>query len=670
MKKTNLLILLGVIFLSLILVSGTLAAASASRNAVLLQNQVSDLGIAKDIPFAEGFHPTNPSISIDESGILFIPDSDFAVEPDTPEVPQQFPMWEKSINGQPWVPGIEITVETSDTIEIVDVITADPNLGFELSETWDSDNLTLLEWFTDPPPGVGIIYEGPAHLFWIVPPIHPEVVTITKFFHVEESTWLDTALIEELVLGERISETRPIVITKRPPDLWIDSFFDVSVYAGDTATFTLDYGNNGGYENNISIRNEFPETALFLASVPPPDEEDPGGRWVEWDVGDLAMDAVGSIDVDVAIQAGLQPSTTIRIVDYIYNHVGDEVGETIIDFHVKEPLPQEGDIYIKDNTTDDGSVPSSAPWWTSPDIWVRNDGDCNNITHQNPVAGVSTTVCVRVRNRMGTPVTNIDVDLYFASAALGLSWPVSWSGIGTINIPVLPPLSEIVVAIPWNTPNITGHFCMLARADSLEDPIGSGYDTVLPVDLVQNNNNISMRNLNIVDFPEITICEDLTDTVYTDQVPFDIINTADALVLVDIVFDSADFPLGAGEIVVDPGVLWGRWTSLTNFNQVGLTLIATAFPASINNVGMTPYELATLQMSMSAPGDIEFEISVTEWKDGHLVGGINYVRLLPTCTYLPIILKAYTPPLEILAGSLPLGDLYFNQEHIRGGLIE
>jgi hypothetical protein len=553
-------------------------------------------------------------------------------------------------------------------MEIVDVIhTLEP---FQLIETWNPDHLFLINTFVEPDNG-GPADEGPGFVIWEFPPDIAEVITITKLFHVEESTWLDTSLIEELVLGGFQFEPRPIVILKRPPDLWIDSFFDVSVYAGDTATFTLEYGNNGGYENNVSIRNEFPETALFLASYPLPDEEDPGGRWVEWDVGDLANAVTGTIDVDVAIQAGLQPSTTIEIVDYIYNHVGDKVDETIIDFHVEEPPPpQDFDIYIKDNPTDDGSVPSSAPWWTSPDIWVRNDGDCSNTTHQNPVAGVPTTVCVRVRNRLTTPVTKIDVDLYFASAALGLSWPVSWSGIGTINIPVLPPLSQIVKAVPWNTPNITGHFCLLARADALEDPIGSGYDTVAPSDLVQNNNNISQRNLNIVDYPEITSCEDLTDTLYTDQVPFDVINTANALVSVDIVFDSADFPLGAGEIVVDPGALWGRWTSLTNFNQVGLTLIATAFPASINGVGMTPYELATLQMNISAPGGVKFEISVTEWKDDHIIGGIDYVRLLPNCTYLPIILNAYTPPLEMLAGSLPLVDLYFNREHIGGVLIE
>jgi hypothetical protein len=301
---------------------------------------------------------------------------------------------------------------------------------------------------------------------------------------------------------------------------------------------------------------------------------------------------------------------------------------------------------------------------------VRNDGDCLNPNHQNPVAGVPTTVCVRVRNDMATTVTNIDIDLYFASAALGLSWPVSWNPIGTFHIPNIPPMSQVVVPIPWNTPNLAGHFCLLARADALEDPVGSGFDTVAPADLVQNNNSIGMRNLNIVSFPEIIHCDDLTDTVSSDDIPFDVINTTDFTTAVSIRFDSSDFPLGSGVIEVNPGALYGRWTSLTNFTVAGPDLILDGFPAIIEGVELDPYEVATLLMSLAAPGDVPFEISVTEVVDMDIVGGINYQRLLPTCTYLPLVLQAYTPTPGSAGSYLPVRDIFTNRAHLRGGLLE
>lgn len=294
------------------------------------------------------------------------------------------------------------------------------------------------------------------------------------------------------------------------------------------------------------------------------------------------------------------------------------------------------DIYIKDNPTDDGSVPSSTPWWVSPDIWTRNDGDCTNNTHQNPEAGEPTTICVRVRNRLLTPVTNIQVDLYFASAGLGLSWPASWAGIGSSNIPVLAPMSSVVKAIPWNTPNILGHFCLLARADSFEDPISSGPDTVLPVDVVPNNNNIAQRNLNTVDFPEFTFCDEITDKQSTDTFSFDVVNTKSSTETVDIHFDSADFPLDEGQVVLKPGALWGRWDSLINFNQIGMSLEVNGFPAEMNGVDLGPHETISMIMEITAPGDTEFEISVSELKGDKMLGGISYARILPACVYLPI----------------------------------
>jgi len=322
---------------------------------------------------------------------------------------------------------------------------------------------------------------------------------------------------------------------------------------------------------------------------------------------------------------------------------GYSVGETE-DYYIPGPPSPDYDIYMKDNPTDDGSVPSSPPNWKSPDIWARSDGDCTITSHQNPEAGVPTTLCVRVRNRLSTPVHKIIVNLYYGSAGLGLGWPGSWAGIGFTTIPSLAGNSEAVKSIPWTPPNITGHFCFLARVDSHEDPIGSGPDTVAPVNLVQNNNNIAQRNFNIVDFPEFILCDEISDTISTNTEYFDIVNTKTTSVTVDIKFDSGGFPLADGEIVVHPGPLWGRWTSLINFNQVGVTLKPNNFPAEMNGVELGPSETVSVTMDVTAPGNVGFEIDVTGYKEDKVFGGITFARVLPSCIYMPVVLDEDAPP--------------------------
>jgi PKD repeat protein len=303
------------------------------------------------------------------------------------------------------------------------------------------------------------------------------------------------------------------------------------------------------------------------------------------------------------------------------------------------------DIYIKDSDLDDGSVPSSSPWYLSPDIWVRNDGDCTQTDHQNPNPGTTTTVCVRVRNRLATTVDDIDVHVYWANAALGLSWPTSFTPMGTFNIPSLVGGAQHVESLTWSVPYLTAHYCLLARADAPNDPIGSGPDTIVPVDHVPNNNNIAQKNLHVVPFPEIDYCGFFTSTVYTDVVYFDAVNTENAQNTVDIVFDSPDFPLGSGTLMVEPGDLWMEWTTASGFtlDVPNQRLYVDSFPATLDGIEMDPLEIARMTMTIAAEIDERFAVSVTEWSGGSEVGGITYVRDMPFCIYLPVILRDWLP---------------------------
>ena len=139
--------------------------------------------------------------------------------------------------------------------------------------------------------------------------------------------------------------------------------------------------------------------------------------------------------------------------------------------------------------------------------------------------------------------------------------------------------------------------------------------------------------------PRSSTCGVYTTTVYTDVVYFDVVSTWNVTRSVDVEFDSSDFPIGSGVLIVEPGSLWGRWTSLTGFSPSGNTLLPTSFPATMVGVALGPYETARMTMTIAAEIDYDFTLEVTEYVSNTEVGGIEYVRDLPNCIYLPVILK-------------------------------
>ncbi|MBN1954069.1 MAG: PKD domain-containing protein, partial [Anaerolineae bacterium] len=187
--------------------------------------------------------------------------------------------------------------------------------------------------------GLGAIAISQADLsaIWTGEIAEPMTITLTKWFQVEPCTWTQTLLQEELWLDAELLEERPVTINKLPPDLWIGSSYNSIVCPGMPAQFVLEYGNLGGYENAVTVYNEFPPQAPFAGSDPPPDDWDPAGTWAEWWVGDLPMDAEGHITVTVNITDTVLPGDMIYVYDWIIDHVGAWVGETEIAFEVGAP---------------------------------------------------------------------------------------------------------------------------------------------------------------------------------------------------------------------------------------------------------------------------------------------------------------------------------------------
>lgn len=163
----------------------------------------------------------------------------------------------------------------------------------------------------------------------------------------------------------------------------------------------------------------------------------------------------------------------------------------------------EVDLWIKDPAPDTGTEPNtvSANIWTSPDIWVRNQNDgSDNHVHQNPIYGKDNYVYVEVHNRGSWPSTAAEdrvVEVYRTTASTGQGWPAGWTLIGTAPLGSIAPGDSRIIELPWSDLPQKGHYCLLARIVSDEDPITTT-ETNNPVYNTFQNNNIAWRNLNVL----------------------------------------------------------------------------------------------------------------------------------------------------------------------------
>lgn len=158
------------------------------------------------------------------------------------------------------------------------------------------------------------------------------------------------------------------------------------------------------------------------------------------------------------------------------------------------------DVWMRDNDTDVGTVPSTGYMWLGPDLWNRLAPD-GGIDHQNPEYGQVNHLYANVRNASTVPVAVTTVEVWVGSAALGLIWPDNFAYAGRFTIPNLGP-GEVrqVGPLEWNPPSPapSSHFCLYMRVLSPQDPItyaeGAGI-----WNNAMNSNNIAYRNITVVD---------------------------------------------------------------------------------------------------------------------------------------------------------------------------
>src|SRR5262249_22892410 len=118
--------------------------------------------------------------------------------------------------------------------------------------------------------------------------------------------------------------------------------------------------------------------------------------------------------------------------------------------------PGVNNVWMKDTWKDTGLEPdpntAGQSMWKSPYIWVRNAQDAelvNQHRHENPIFGQTNWVYVKLHNG-GAAAANGNLELYFAQASSGLSWPGDWTLLTTIPVNGFAAHSTRVVEAQWD----------------------------------------------------------------------------------------------------------------------------------------------------------------------------------------------------------------------------
>ncbi|XTZ14746.1 hypothetical protein ACQSSU_25255 [Micromonospora echinospora] len=211
------------------------------------------------------------------------------------------------------------------------------------------------------------------------------------------------------------------------------------------------------------------------------------------------------------------------------------------------------DVWMKDFDADTGLQPHGNPTiWMSPDIKVCNTAvDCPWPGH-SPIVGARNYIHVNLRNPgpYGTgAMEQGQIHVYWSDPGAGTAWEDDWNEIGWMTVPVYSGTTKVV--IPWDNVPGPGHFCLLARWVSPNDPMTfEGPETSVNT---QYNNNIAWRN---VDTVEVEAGGAATVMPYTMGNPLDRANRN------TLAFTEVGAPLRAagGRLVVNLGpTLYQRW---------------------------------------------------------------------------------------------------------------
>lgn len=280
---------------------------------------------------------------------------------------------------------------------------------------------------------------------------------------------------------------------------------------------------------------------------------------------------------------------------------------------------------------DNGYQPSTGTsLWKSRGIWVRQNCD-NGIIPQDPEYGQENCVYVKVFNNgpyaIPPQIANGMLEIYWADASVGLSWPTQWTLIDSVAISNLAAGGTVTLGAPW-WPASVGHYCLIARIVSAGDPIVTNSSWVPTY--TQFNNNVAWRNVNVVNLNPFAPMKD---------VEFILRNVTAGANLVDLWIGPANLEersfLEQGKVTVrlTPEVFqaWmengaqGYGFEIIEENTLAVIDIGGA---RLDGIPLAYEEAYPVQMTLAVNPDISAEalyhLDAVQYAAGEMVGGVGY----------------------------------------------
>jgi len=425
--------------------------------------------------------------------------------------------WIKTVNGQAWNPDLVVTARTSDTIEVVDTVSAGGQ-DFVLGEWWDPAHLSLAGWYAS----AGDVFTTTGRLEWTVEAGAGDV-TLTKVYHVEPGYWDWTVLEEALtVVGAGGPRMRFVPVRHDYPPVtfpegeWPPYAQDeIAVHpeppvSGEPAELCVEVVNHDPAQAHVvpvefavahfGIGLLFDPVGRIEVVVPP------GGRatgctmWVpptpdHWCIEVRLLEegqpyAISQRNVDVdeplapntphgltfpvrnpldhtaTITLGLVPNPGLQgwglelSQDTLPNMGRNDVQEVTLTVTPPADMPEDGAVVVDVEAYAEGKLIGGFRKIFRPPVILHPTPDPpyaeREITvHPYPaLAGQPTEICVELRNPTAVPQ---DVNVQFSWANLGIG--LGFTPIDGLRPVHLPPHSTVVECMHW-IPPVSGHVCL------------------------------------------------------------------------------------------------------------------------------------------------------------------------------------------------------------------
>ncbi|SRX50851.1 Thermophilic serine proteinase [Aequorivita lipolytica] len=327
------------------------------------------------------------------------------------------------------------------------------------------------------------------------------------------------------------------------------------------------------------------------------------------------------------------------------------------------------DLAMQNSDVDDFVEPDTVTeiLWQSDDIWVRNENDGREVRfHQNPKYDPSNPNYVYVRvtnNSCQTSTGNDNLKLYWAKANTTLYWPENWDGslyiedpvtgadilmgdeVGTLSIPVLGPGESKILEFQWPVPNPQDyininngnpwHFCLLARIESLDDPM-TYPEGIIITNNVKNNNNIVWKNTTVIDVMPDTPSE--ISAVVAVGNPYDNAHTfklefkKDDAEIGKAIYEEAEVSVALDNILYNAWQSGGQSTTHVETTYIPQRKIISDNNAGLNNILFNANEIGTLTVSfnflakeLTNKTKYSFYVMLRDAVTNEIIGGETFV---------------------------------------------